>query len=51
MPEQKAIVFYGGEVWGGFLTFSDIEPYNDFVALLKEVINNKEAQDYVFIKD
>lgn len=52
MPKEKAIVFYDGEPLNSvFLLFSDIEPYNDFVAILKEVINNKEAQDYVFIKD
>lgn len=51
MPKNKAIAFYDCGSLQSFLVFSDIEPYNFYVSILKDVINNPEAQKAIFIED
>lgn len=51
MPKNKAIAFYDCGYLNSFLVFSDIEPYNFYVSILKDVISNPEAQKTIFIED
>ena len=51
IPEHNAIGFYGDKKLVGFIVCSDATAYNECVRILKDIISNKEAQDYVFVKD
>lgn len=56
IPKHNAIGFYGKSLEGktelvSFVVCSEATAYNEYVRILKDIISNKEAQDYVFVKD
>ncbi|EFS98652.1 hypothetical protein HMPREF1977_0005 [Capnocytophaga ochracea F0287] len=52
IPEHNAIAFYYQDKnLSSFIVCSDATAYNECVRILKDIISNKEAQDYVFVKD